>query len=77
MRFIDYNGSGGLDPKDIATSVAVETAKPPKEVDCKTDPKPPKEADRKADPKPLKASAGCATMVALMLVPALLLLIAL
>lgn len=26
MRFLDYNGNGGLDPQDIATSVVVERA---------------------------------------------------
>ena len=27
MRFLDYNGNGGLDPQDIATSVAVGEAR--------------------------------------------------
>lgn len=26
MRFLDYNGNGGLDPQDIATSLSVEEA---------------------------------------------------
>lgn len=63
MRFLDYNGSGGLDPQDIATSMAVEEAAG---------------KDEGADsPKPLENNAGCATMAAFIALPLLLALIAL
>ncbi|MBQ3301634.1 MAG: hypothetical protein IJH04_05780 [Eggerthellaceae bacterium] len=53
MRFLDYNGSGGLDSQDIATSIAVESARDDEEDDA---------AARKA----LESNAGCATMAAFM-----------
>ena len=65
MRFIDYNGSGGLDPQDIATSIAVENAERDEG------------ADRETQPKGSKANAGCATMAALMALPLLIILLAL
>ena len=55
MRFIDYNGSGGIDPQDIATSVAVETATSEEDPDRKAGPK---------DPKAAESGVGCATLVA-------------
>ena len=61
MRFIDYNGSGGLDPQDIATSVAVEEA-------TRED-----AADEKETPaQHLSQNAGCATMAALATIAAIL-----
>ena len=53
MRFVDWNGSGGIDPQDIATSTAIDkaTAKEDK-------PDAP-------EPRDLGASAGCAAMAAL------------
>ena len=53
MRFLDYNGSGGLDSQDIATSIAVESARDDEEDDA---------AARKA----LESNAGCATMATFM-----------
>lgn len=51
MRFLDYNGSGGLDSQDIATSIAVESARDDEEDDAATH-------------KALESNAGCATMAA-------------
>ena len=65
MRFIDYNGSGGLDPQDIATSVAVDEAAREGE------------KDKSHDTKPLENNAGCATMAAFIALPFLIILIAL
>lgn len=36
MRFLDYNGSGGLDSQDIATSIAVESSRDDEEDDAAT-----------------------------------------
>lgn len=52
MRFIDYNGSGGIDPQDIATSVAVETAT----LD--------EESDQRPGLNAAESGAGCATAIA-------------
>ena len=52
MRFIDYDGSGGLDSRDIATSVAVDEA---------THEDRPRDEGEEA---PVEARAGCATMAA-------------
>ena len=52
MRFIDYNGSGGLDQQDIATSIVVEEAA--REEDQLTD----------SASKRLEANTGCATLAA-------------
>ena len=65
MRFIDYNGSGRLDPQDIATSLAVDEARREK------DPSP------KPEGTPLASNAGCATMAAFMAFPILIILLAL
>ena len=65
MRFLDYNGSGGLDPRDIATSVAVEETTGEEK------------ADNTRPPNPLESNAGCATMAAFMALPILAILIAL
>ena len=65
MRFLDYNGNGGLDPQDIATSIVVEEAT--REEDLYDRPK----------GKPLEANAGCATMAAFIILPLLVILIAL
>ena len=65
MRFIDYNGSGGLDPRDIATSIAVEEA-------TRED-----ELAEKSTPQQLSSNAGCATMAAFMALPILVILFAL
>ena len=65
MRFIDYNGSGGLDSQDIATSVAVDKA---------TQDDPPAE---ELSPQELSGNAGCATAAILMALPVLAILLAL
>ena len=65
MRFIDYNGSGGLDPQDIATSVAVEETTGEEK------------ADGTRSPNPLESNAGCATMAAFIVIPILSILFAL
>ena len=65
MRFIDYNGSGGLDSQDIATSVAVEEA-------TRDD-----ELAEKSTPQQLSNNAGCATIAAFMALPILAILLAL
>ncbi len=65
MRFIDYNGSGRLDPQDIATSVAMEEAR------REEDPSP------KPEGAPLASNTGCATMAAFMAFPILIILLAL
>ncbi len=65
MRFIDYNGSGGLDPQDIATSIAVEET-------ARYD-----EPAEKSTPRQLSNNAGCATMAAFMALPILAILLAL
>lgn len=65
MRFIDYNGSGGLDPQDIATSIAVEEA-------TRED-----EPAEKSTPRQLSSNVGCATMAAFMTLPILAILFAL
>ena len=57
MRFLDYNGSGSLDPQDIATSVVVEESVRVDEQDPEPGP------DYK--PTQLDSNAGCATMAAL------------
>lgn len=49
MRFLDYNGNGGLDLQDIATSVVVEEA-------TRVD-----EQDFDSKPKQLDSNAGCVT----------------
>lgn len=54
MRFLDYNGSGGLDQRDIATSAAVE----------KTTHK--ETGDDARAPGPPEANAGCATTATFM-----------
>lgn len=53
MRFIDFNGSGGIDPQDIATSVAVEEAA--------------EHRDDSDEAGGLQANPGCAAMTALAL----------
>ena len=58
MRFVDWNGSGGLDLQDIATSVAVEEAA--------------RKADESGIPKSHENNAGCATMAAFIALPVLL-----
>ena len=65
MRFLDYNGSGGLDPQDIVTSVAIEEA-------TRKDNEP-----RMQPPKKLENNAGCATMAAFIALPLLIILFAL
>lgn len=65
MRFLDYNGTGGLDPQDITTSVATGNAT---EEESSRD-------DERSDG--LQTNAGCATLAALMFAPALMLLLAL
>lgn len=65
MRFVDYNGTGRLDPQDIATSVAVEEARREEN----SSPKP--------EGTPLASNAGCATMAAFMAFPILIILLAL
>ena len=64
MGFLDYNGSGGLDSQDIATSIAVESARDDEEDDAAT---------RKA----LESNAGCATMAAFMALTILIITLAL
>lgn len=64
MRFLDYNGSGGLDSQDIATSVVEEAAREEK-------------ADAAHSPNPLESNAGCATTLAFMALPILAMLLAL
>lgn len=65
MRFLDYNGSGGLDPQDVTTSVVVEKAT--------------REDGLDGSPvgKPLEANAGCSTMAPFIVLPILAILIAL
>lgn len=65
MRFIDYNGSGGLDHQDIATSIAVEEA-------TRED-----EPAEKSTPRQLSSNVGCATTAAFMALPILAILFAL
>ena len=65
MRPIDYNGSGGLDLQDLATSVAVEEA-------TRDD-----EPAKNNEPQQLTNNAGCATMVTLAALPILAILLAL
>ena len=66
MRFIDYNGTGGLDHQDIATSISVESAAHGEG------------SERETPPKGAESNAGCATtMATLMVLPMLVLLIAL
>lgn len=65
MRFIDYDGNSGLDPRDIATSIAVESAERGEG------------ADSEARLKGSEANAGCATMAAFMALPMLIILLAL
>ena len=67
MRFIDYNGSGGLDPQDIAVSVVVDEQN-------RDDGGEDGSAGKR---KPLEANSGCATMIALVALPALIILSAL
>ena len=52
MRFIDWNGNGGIDSQDIATNVIVEESRRDDE-------------HRENASQPLSSNAGCATMVAL------------
>ena len=66
MRFIDYNGSGNLDPRDIATGVAVEEPARNEEPD---------RADCGRTPGQLESNSGCATMTALMALPFLIVLL--
>ena len=63
MKFIDWNGDGGLDPQDIATSVVVEEST--------------RKAENNDTSKQLKTNAGCATLVAFITLPILILIIAL
>lgn len=63
MRFIDWNGDGGLDPQDIATSVVVEETT--------------RKAENNDTSKQLETNAGCATMAAFIALPLLIILIAL
>ena len=63
MKFLDYNGNGGLDPQDIVTSVVIEETAPKAE-----------EAD---SPQRLENNAGCATMAAFIALPILIILLAL
>lgn len=65
MRFIDYNGTGGIDPQDIATSVAIETAT----LDD--------EPDQKPGPNAAESGAGCATAIACIALPLLFVIVAL
>jgi hypothetical protein len=65
MRFLDYNGNGGLDPQDITTSEIVNEAT----------------HDEKADggqmPKNLESNAGYATTAVFIALSALIMLLAL
>ena len=65
MRFIDYNGTGGLDSQDLITSVAVEEAA------LEDAP------EERASPERLSSNAGCATMAALIALPILAIIVAL
>ena len=65
MRFLDHNGSGGLDPQDIATSIVVEKT-------TRED-----GPDDSPARKPLETNAGCATMASFIILPILARLIAL
>ena len=65
MKFIDFDGSGGIDSRDIATSVSVENAARSEE------------SERDAPLKRAESNAGCATMAAHMALPILILLMAL
>lgn len=66
MRFLDYNGNGGLDSQDIATSVVVEEAARVDE----------KDSDY-SKPRQLDSNAGCATMAAFIVLSLLVAFIAL
>lgn len=63
MRYIDWNGDGGLDPQDIATSVVVEETT--------------RETENDDASKQLETSAGCATLAAFIAIPLLIILITL
>ncbi|MBR0404093.1 MAG: hypothetical protein IJI68_02655 [Eggerthellaceae bacterium] len=65
MRFLDYNGSGGLDPQDVTTGIVVEKAT------CEDG------LDGSPAGKPPEANAGCATMTSFIVLPILAILIAL
>jgi len=65
MRFLDYNGTGGLDAQDLATSVIVEEAAREEE------------PTGKPTAQPLSGNAGCATMISGAVVIALIILLAL
>jgi len=61
----DINGSGGLDPRDVTTGIAVKKA-------ARED-----GLDGSPTGKPLEANAGCATMAPFIVLPILAILIAL
>ena len=61
MRFIDYNGTGGLDAQDLSTSVVVEKAVSDNEHEADT------------GQKLLASNAGCSTIAALIAIPILIL----
>ena len=65
MRFIDFNGTGGLDSQDIATSVVVDKTAGNSEHEADT------------GQKPLVGNAGCSTIAALIAIPILILISAL
>ena len=65
MRFIDYNGSGGLDAQDLTPSIAVENA-----ADSE---RPEHEAQQKGP----ETNVGCATIAAIVAIPILIILLAL
>ena len=62
MRFIDWNGSGRLDPSDIATSVGIDVAQKENEEDQREEPKQKKPVDSKS------SEAGCLTVIALIVI---------
>ena len=65
MRFLDYDGSGNLDPQDIAASIALEES-------ARSD-----EMSVAATRKSLKSNAGCAAMAAVIALPILIVSLAL
>lgn len=81
MRFLDYNGNGGLDPQDIATSVAVGEARREEAATSvavegarheemgREGAKREEEAENAQSARPLSENAGCATMAAFMALP--------
>lgn len=64
MRFLDWNGTGGIDAQDIATSVALDERDSGGEEEAKRE-------------KPIEANSGCATMLAVMAIVVLAILLVL